>query len=155
MLSATSASATLNNFIMAKPPSLINALNIQLTEAKATTNYSKDLTTLAKIYTEESKYSKKDNNFNYKLIIFNNLYNKVNILQKAKIKGFLMMLYGITLNFYYKNKAIYITFNSICNTIYNHFKALKYKCGVLIKWNTITFKTIIIKSKGKLTEDCL
>ena len=63
----------------------------------------------------------------------NNLYNKVGISQKAKIKGFLMMLYGITLNFYYKNKAIYITFNSICNTIYNHFKGLKYKHKILIK----------------------
>ena len=65
---------------MAKPPSPTNILNTQLTEAKAITNYSRDLTTLAKIYTEESKYSKKDNNFNYKFIIFNNLYNKVDIL---------------------------------------------------------------------------
>ena len=65
------------------------------------------------------------------------------------------MLYSITFNFYYKNKATYITFNSICNTIYNHFKGLKYKRGVLIKWNTITLKTVIIKSKGKFTENCL
>ena len=45
----------------------------------AAVNYSRDLVTLAKIYIEESKYSKKDNNFNYKFIIFNNLYNRVNI----------------------------------------------------------------------------
>ena len=64
--------------INATAPS-INTLNIQLTEAKATTNYSRDLVTLIKIYTEESKYSKKDDNFNYKLIIFNNFYNRVNI----------------------------------------------------------------------------
>ena len=80
ILSATLALAALNNFTIAKPPLLINALNIQPTEAKATTNYSKDLATLAKIYTEESKYSKKDNNFNCKFIIFNNFYNRVNIL---------------------------------------------------------------------------
>ena len=43
------------------------------------------------------------------------------------------MLYSITLDFYYKNKAIYITFNSICNAIYNYFKGLKYKRKVLIK----------------------
>ena len=76
---------------------------------------------------EESKYNKKDNNFNYKLIIFNNFYNRVNILQVVKIKGFLIILYSITLNFYYKNKATYTTFNSICNTIYNHFKGPEYK----------------------------
>ena len=79
-LSATLALAALNNFIIVKPLLPINALNTQPIEAKAITNYSKDLVTLAKIYTEESKYSKKDNNFNHKLIIFNNLYNKVNIL---------------------------------------------------------------------------
>ena len=65
------------------------------------------------------------------------------------------MLYSITLNFYYKNKATYTTFNNICNTIYNYFKGLEYKRGVLIKWNTITLKTVIIKSKGKPIEDCL
>ena len=65
------------------------------------------------------------------------------------------MLYSITLNFYYKNKATYITFNSICNAIRNYFKGLEYKRGVLIKWNTITFKIVIIKSKGKSIEDCL
>jgi len=65
------------------------------------------------------------------------------------------MLYGITLNFYYKNKAIYTTFNSICNAICNHFKGLEYKRGVLIKWNAITLKIVIIKSEGKSIEDCL
>ena len=65
------------------------------------------------------------------------------------------MLRGITLNFYYGNKAIYITFNGICNAIYNYFKGLEYKCGVLIKWNAITLKTVIIKNKGKSTGDCL
>ena len=65
------------------------------------------------------------------------------------------MLRGITLNFYYKNKAIYITFNGICNTIYNHFKGLEYKRRVLIKWNAITLKMVIIKSEGKFINDCL
>ena len=74
------------------------------------------------MYTEESKYNKKDNNFNCKLIIFNNFYNGVSIPQEAKIKGFLIMLYSITLNFYYRNKVTYITFNSIYNAIYNYFK---------------------------------
>jgi len=59
------------------PP--INTLNTQPTEAKATVNYGRDLATLAKIYTEESKYSRENNNFNHKLTIFNNLYNRVDI----------------------------------------------------------------------------
>jgi len=65
------------------------------------------------------------------------------------------MLCGIALNFYYRNKATYITFNGICNAIRNHFKGLEYKRGVLIKWNAITLKIVIVKSKGKSIEDCL
>ena len=65
------------------------------------------------------------------------------------------MLRSITLNFYYKNKATYTTFNSICNAVYSHFKGLEYKRGVLIKWNAITLKTVIIKNKSKSTGDCL
>ena len=102
-------------------------------KATAAINYSRDLATLAKIYTEESKYSKEDDNFNHKLTIFNNLYNRVKILQAVKIKGFLIMLCSITLNFYYKNKATYTTFNNIYNTIHNYFKRLEYKHKVLTK----------------------
>jgi hypothetical protein len=65
------------------------------------------------------------------------------------------MLHSIALNFYYKNKATYVTFNGICNAIRNHFKGLEYKYRVLVKWNAITLKIVIIKNKGKSTEDCL
>ena len=134
--------------------SFINA-TAPFIKATAAINYGRDLATLAKMYTEESKYSKEDDNFNYKLMIFNNLYNKVGIPQEVKIKGFLIILYSITLDFYYKNKAIYTTFNSICNAIHNYFEGLEYKHKVLIKWNTITFKTVIIKNKSKSTGNCL
>ena len=112
------------------PP--INAIAPSI-KAIAAVNYSRDLVTLVKIYIEESKYSGEDNNFNRKLIIFNNLYNRVSIPQEVKIKGFLIILYSITLNFYYRNKATYTTFNSICNAIRNYFEGLEYKCRVLIK----------------------
>ena len=65
------------------------------------------------------------------------------------------MLYSITLNFYYENKVTYTIFNSIYNTIYNYFKGLEYKRGVLIKWNAITLKIVIIKNKSKSIGDCL
>lgn len=125
------------------------------TKVTATINYGRDLATLAKMYTEESKYSGEDDNFDRKLTIFNDLCDRVGIPQEAKIKGFPTMLRGIALNFYYENKATYTTFDSICNAIRNHFEGPEYKRGVLTKWNAITLKTVIIKSKGKSTEDCL
>jgi len=73
----------------------------------------------------------------------------------VKIKAFPTILCGIALNFYYRNKATYITFNSIYNAIRNYFKGLEYKRRVLIKWNAITLKIVMVKSKGKSIEDCL
>ena len=125
------------------------------TKVTATINYGRDLVTLAKIYTKKSKYSREDDNFNRKLTIFNDLCDRVGIPQKAKIKDFLIMLRGITLDFYYKNKVIYTTFNSICNAVCSYFKRLEYKRGVLIKWNAITLKTVIMKNESKSIGDCL
>jgi len=93
------------------PP--INILNTQPIEVKITINYGRDLVTLAKIYIEESKYSGENDNFDCKLTIFNDLCDKVEIPQTVKIKGFLTMLYSIALDFYYRNKATYVTFNGI------------------------------------------
>jgi hypothetical protein len=36
--------------------------------------YNKELTNLAKLYIDESKYNNKNNNFNFKLTIFIDLY---------------------------------------------------------------------------------
>ena len=183
LISSTLTLAVLNDFFIAKPPSPIDVtapsinvmapfidvtaslpMNVMVpftnvtappTNVTATVNYGRDLATLAKMYTEESKYSGKDNNFNYKLTIFNDLCNRVGIPQKVKIKGFLIMLRGIALNFYYKNKATYTTFNSIYNAICSHFEGLEYKYGVLIKWNAITLKTVIMKNESKSIGDCL
>jgi hypothetical protein len=41
--------------------------------------YSKELANLAKLYTDEAKYSGKNNNFDFKLIIFIDLCQKANI----------------------------------------------------------------------------
>jgi len=59
------------------PPTNVTAPPIKVIAA---VNHSRDLVTLVKIYTEESKYSKEDDNFDRKLIIFNDLYNRVGIL---------------------------------------------------------------------------
>ena len=125
------------------------------TKATAAVNYGRDLATLAKMYTEESKYSGEDDNFDRKLTIFNDLCDRVGIPQEAKIKGFPTMLRGIALDFYYENKATYTTFDDICNAVRNHFEGPEYKCGVLTKWNAITLKTVIMKNEGKSTGDCL
>ena len=87
ILSTTLTPAALNDPPpTAEPPSPINvtapSINVTAPPIKviAAVNYSRDLVTLVKIYIEESKYSGEDNNFNRKLTIFNDLYNRVSIL---------------------------------------------------------------------------
>jgi hypothetical protein len=100
LTSPTLTPAVLNNLPMAEPPSPINTtappinimapstnvtaspINVAAPSIKviATINYGRDLATLVKMYTEESKYSGEDDNFDRKLTIFNNLYNRISIL---------------------------------------------------------------------------
>ena len=92
LTSPTLILAVLNDLPTAEPPSPTNVtappmnvtappINVTAPPIKVTAavNYGRDLATLAKIYTEESKYSGEDDNFNRKLIIFNDLYNRVSI----------------------------------------------------------------------------
>ena len=146
MSSTTPTPAVSNDLPTAEPPSPTNAtapstnvtapptnVTAPSTKVTAAVNYGRDLATLAKMYTEESKYSGEDDNFDRKLTIFNDLCNRISIPQEAKIKGFPTMLRGIALDFYYGNKATYTTFDSICNAIRNHFKGPEYKRRILTK----------------------
>jgi hypothetical protein len=78
--------AVLNDLPTAEPPLPTNVtappMNVTAPPTKviAAVNYGRDLATLAKIYTEESKYSGEDDNFDCKLTIFNDLCNRVSIL---------------------------------------------------------------------------
>ena len=42
-------------------------------------NFGKELANLAKLYTKDTKYSGEDDNFDYKLMIFHNLYKKATL----------------------------------------------------------------------------
>jgi hypothetical protein len=52
-------------------PLVTRAINAQTTSTKT---YSKELANLAKLYTNKAKYNSKNNNFDFKLTIFTNLY---------------------------------------------------------------------------------
>ena len=95
--------------------------------------YRQELNIIIKIYIKESKYGGNKDSFNFKLIIFYNIYGCVNILYKVKAKAFPIMLKGLVLNFFYLNNTINkLSFQDICNTIQTYFKGLEYKRGILV-----------------------
>ena len=70
------------------------------------------------MYIKESKYKGNRDSFNFKLIIFHNIYRRADILYKAKAKAFPIMLKGLALNFFYLNNTINkLSFQDICSTI--------------------------------------
>lgn len=80
------------------------------------TGNSKKLSNLVKIYTNNAKYSGHNNSFIFKLTIFYNICLRTNILLKAKIKTFFIMLKGPALDNYLSNigiSSIIMNFNYI------------------------------------------
>jgi len=65
--------------------------------------FGKELTNLAKMYTEDNKYSGEDDNFDFKLTIFYDLCSRADVPQEAKVKAYPIMLRGLALDHYYTN----------------------------------------------------
>ena len=93
-------------------------LNIFIWNKPTLKGYRQELSIIIKIYIEESKYRGNRNNFNFKLAIFHNICRCINILYKAKVKAFPIMLKGLVLDFFYLNNTINkLSFQDICSAI--------------------------------------
>ena len=100
----------------------LQATDPQPTQAKI---YSKKLANLAKLYTNKSKYSSENNNFNFKLTIFIDLCQKVDIPKQEFSQAYSTMLCGLALNHYYtnlKSNPFSVSFNKLCKAIHNYFE---------------------------------
>ena len=96
--------------------------------------YSKELANLAKLYTDKSKYSSENNNFNFKLTIFIDRYQKADIPKQEFGQAYSTILRGLALNYYYtnlKSNPISVSFNKLYKAIHNYFKGLEYKRNIL------------------------
>jgi hypothetical protein len=54
--------------------------------------YGKELVNIAKLYTDNQKYSSISRNFNFKLTIFYNICERVDVLKRVYPKAFLLIL---------------------------------------------------------------
>lgn len=83
-------------------------------------SHGRKLLNLAKIYIDSAKYSGRNNIFTFKLAIFHDICSKSDVLPKAKIKVFFIMLKSLALDYYYSNisiSGIVINFNQLCYLI--------------------------------------
>ena len=100
--------------------------------------YSSKVTIITKIYTDNQKYSRVDNSFDFKLIIFYNIYNRASLLPKGYMTVFPTMLKGLTQAYYYNCSLSSKLFDAACTYIQNFFKGLEYYQKNLIEQNAIT-----------------
>ena len=107
------------------------------------------------MYTEELKYNGINGSFNYKLIIFYNIYNRLDILQEAYNKALLIILTGLALNQYFNSRLSNFLFKDACKHPYSFFKGLSLEYKNLSKWNIILLKMIMDKNIDKLTSNYL
>jgi hypothetical protein len=89
--------------------------------------YGKELVNAAKLYTDDQKYSGISGNFDFKLIIFYNICERVDILEKAYPKTLLLILQGLALDYYYNTKLAILTFKDACKSLYNFFGGPSFK----------------------------
>ena len=120
--------------------------------------HGRELSNLAKIYTDDAKYNGRNDSFIFKLAIFHDICSRADVPSEAKMKAFPTMLKGLALDYYYSNistSTVAMNFDQVCNSIKNYFEGAEYKRSVLLKWNELTLKSVISKSEGKPIEECL
>jgi hypothetical protein len=119
---------------------------------------------LAKLYSDDQKYSGQEDNFDFHLIIFNNHCSQIGIQDDStKAKAYSIMLKGQALDHFFSNlrntdpNATAVFFNDLCNATRNYFETTEYRRSQLNKWNSTTLRTVMADAKhtGKSTKECL
>ena len=93
---------------------------------------------IIKIYTDNQKYNKVNNSFNFKLTIFYNICKRSSLPLKGYIVVFLSILKGLAQDYYYNSNLKLKPFTEAYNYIQQFFKGLKYYRKNLIEWNSMT-----------------
>jgi hypothetical protein len=129
----------------------------QTTEHIKVKEYSKELGSLVKYYSEESKYSSENDNFDFKLTIFYDLCTKAAIPKVALAQAYSTMLKGMALDHYYTNlkNSGTTSFEQMHQATRNYFEGPEYRRKVLGQWNAATLRAVINKNPTKSKLDCL
>jgi hypothetical protein len=124
---------------------------------KIESDHEKELANLIKLYTNETKYNDENDSFSYKLTIFHDMCDRVDVLQSIKLKTFFIMLKDLTFDYYYSNMNIdiFIIFDEICFLMKNYFEDVEYKRDILSRWNNLIFKSMITSNESKSIEEWL
>jgi hypothetical protein len=91
------------------------------------------LANLIKLYINKSKYNSENDNFDFKLTIFINFFQKTNIFKQEFSQAYFIILRGLALNHYYinfKSNPFNVSFNKLYKATRNYFKESEYKYNI-------------------------
>jgi hypothetical protein len=91
-----------------------------------TLSYRKEIRIVAKMYTEEQKYSRVDKSFDYKLKIFYNICKRAGLSNTAYIDTFSTMLKGLAQYHFYNYNLSERPFDQVCTHLHNFFEGPGY-----------------------------
>ena len=113
---------------------MIPAITIPITTVPTfTLGYGKELANTAKLYIDDQKYSGISGNFDFKLTIFYDIYNRADIPPDAYFKALPLMLTGLALNHYYNSRLAILTFDKTYWQFYSFFKGPRLEYQTLSK----------------------
>jgi hypothetical protein len=102
--------------------------------------------------------NEENDNFSFKLTMFNDMCDRIDVSFETKLKAFLTMLKELALDYYYANiinNKNAFTFDDVCISIMSYFEDAEYKRNTLNKWNNITLRTMMSFNKNKSMNECL
>lgn len=102
-----------------------------------TTGYSREIATVAKIYTSDQKYSGTGDSFDYKLRIFREICTKAGLPPEGYMLAFSTMLTGFAERHYYSCELFNQSFDNACNNIRTFYEGEEFYNKNLVEWNAI------------------
>jgi hypothetical protein len=97
------------------------------------------------------KYDEISSYFDYKLTIFYNVCERVELPREAYMRVFLIILKGLAEAHYFNGILSILPYLDACNNMRAYFEGPEYYRLNLNKWNNITLDLITTKYPDKLT----
>ena len=88
-------------------------------------HYSKKLVLLNRIYKNEKKFEKTNDNFDYKLLLFYNKYKRVGLFKRAYIYETSIILIEQIQSRLYKIRNMILIFDEFCEDMRDYFEKNK------------------------------
>ncbi|RKF87932.1 hypothetical protein GcM1_084004 [Golovinomyces cichoracearum] len=108
---------------------------------------------MAKSYFDEDKYSGSQDRFDFKLTIFKDICERLNLAKDKWVKGLPIMLKGNARIYYYQSLFPHIdettSFETVVSKIKTNFEGAEYQRTVLETWQDMTLDSSILKSPEK------